>query len=83
MAILGRPQGIFNLNDSDRCIGSYLLKQDIKNILAIDDVVAFIEFDGPSYFTISRYGIPVHHPLRKKRIVEDKTGIEVGLKRMS
>jgi len=37
----------------------------------------FIEFDGPSHFTISKWGIPKHNPFRKKYIVEDKTGYEV------
>ena len=37
----------------------------------------FIEFDGPSHFAISRYGPPKHEPFRKKKIVEDATGIEV------
>lgn len=37
----------------------------------------FIEFDGPSHFAISRYGPPKHEPFRKKKIVEEETGIEV------
>ena len=157
MAILGRPEGIFDLNDSDKCVGSYLTKIDVKEILQVSDndlstikfkiidgneviderqiqkwwyynkipnaipvgkssldellLIAiikqtfpkiqierqisvkrfsmdlkltlegkpsvFIEFDGPSHFAISRYGPPKHEPFRKKKIVEDATGIEV------
>jgi len=155
MAILGKPNGIFDLNDSDKCVGSYLSRQDIKEILdvnnedlqeikfkqieglevvdertiqklwydgkipnaipvskssldellliaiikrayphiiierqipvkrfsmdlklTLDNKTVFIEFDGPSHFAPSRYGIP-KEPFRKKKIVEDTTGIEV------
>jgi hypothetical protein len=157
MAILGRPEGIFDLNDSDKCVGSYLTKDDVKEILQVNDndlsVVNFktidsnevvderqiqklwydnkipnaipvekssldellliaiirrtfpdilierqlrvkrfsmdlkltlqdkppvyIEFDGPSHFAPSRWGMPNNDPFRKKKIVEDETGIEV------
>ena len=156
MAILGKPQGIFELKNSDVSIGSFLTKEDIKEFLGvadkdldflkfktIDDVEViderkiqkawyggeinnappvefssldefllisiirealpgcdierqirikrfkmdfkityqghsvFVEFDGPSHFAISRYGPPKHEPFRKKKIVEDETGIEV------
>lgn len=157
MAILGKPEGIFELKDSDKCVGSYLTKSDVKEILHIDEndlssvtfkkindfevidermiqklwyegkipnaipvekssldellLIAiirrtypnikierqikvkrfsmdlkltlenkppvFIEFDGPSHFAPSRWGIPKHEPFRKKKIVEDETGIEV------
>lgn len=157
MAILGKPEGIFELKDSDKCVGSYLTKSDVKEILHIDEndlssvtfkkindlevideriiqklwyegkipnaipvekssldellLIAiirrtypkikierqikvklfsmdlkltlenkppvFIEFDGPSHFAPSRWGIPKHEPFRKKKIVEDVTGIEV------
>jgi len=156
MGILGRPDGIFDLNDSDNCVGSYLKKSDIKEILQVNDEdlktvpfkivegnviiderqiqklwydnripnaipvgkssldelllitiikrtypniqierqlsikrfsmdlkltlsgkVLFVEFDGPSHFAISRYGPPKHEPFRKKKIIEDSTGIEV------
>jgi len=157
MAILGRPEGILDLNDSDKFVGSYLTKSDVKEILNISDsdlisvtfknidgneviderqiqklwydnkipnaipvekssldellLIAiikrtypniqierhiivkrfsmdlklslegkppiFIEFDGPSHFALSRYGPPKHEPFRKKKIVEDATGIEV------
>lgn len=157
MAILGRPEGIFDLNDSDKFVGSYLTKSDVKEILnisnndltsvefkiidgneviderqiqklwydnkipnaiavdksSLDELLLiaiikrtypniqierqisvkrfsmdlkltldgyspiFIEFDGPSHFTISRYGPPKHEPFRKKKMVEDATGFEV------
>lgn len=157
MTILGKPEGIFELDDSDKCVGSYLRKSDIKEILNIDDndlgnvpfikvnglevaderiiqklwyknkipnaipvdkssldellLIAiinrtypgitlerqirvkrylidlmltqddgkqiFIEFDGPSHFAPSRWGIPKNDPFLKKKIVEDATGIEV------
>jgi hypothetical protein len=157
MAILGRPEGIFDLNDSDKCVGSYLTKSDIKEILQVKDsdltnvnfklidnievvderqiqklwyenkipnaipvvkssldellLIAiirrtfpdilierqlkvkrfsmdlkltlqdkpsiYIEFDGPSHFAPSRWGMPKNDPFRKKKIVEDVTGIEV------
>jgi very-short-patch-repair endonuclease len=157
MTILGRPVGIFDLNDSDNCVGSYLTKSDIKEILQVKDndlsaisfklingnevvdekqiqklwyankipnaipvdkssldellLIAiirrtfpdiqierqlkikrfamdlkltyqnkpsvFIEFDGPSHFAPSRWGMPNDDPFRKKKIVEDDTGIEV------
>jgi very-short-patch-repair endonuclease len=37
MGILGKPQGIFALKDSNHCVGSYLLKSDIKEILNVND----------------------------------------------
>ena len=156
MAILGRPQGIFDLKNSDMSIGSFLTKSDIKEFLGVNDgdisflkfrviegieVIderkiqkawyggkinnappvecssldefllisiikealpncqierqirikrfkmdfkityggrsVFVEFDGPSHFAISRYGPPKYEPFRKKKIVEDETGIEV------
>ena len=156
MAILGKAQGIFSISSSDLCVGSFLLKEDIKNFLCVNDsdlkglkfkeidgveviderklqkawysgqipnapavesssldeflllaIVRralpessierqirikrfkmdlkitykgkslFVEFDGPSHFAISRYGPPKHGPFRKKKIVEDETGIEV------
>lgn len=157
MTILGKPEGIFDLNDSDKFVGSYLTKDDVKEILQVNDndlkivnfknidgnevvderqiqklwydnkipnaipvdkssldellLIAiikrtypniqierqisvkrfsmdlkltldekppiFIEFDGPSHFALSRYGPPKHEPFRKKKIVEDTTGIEV------
>lgn len=37
MAILGRPEGVFDLNESDKYVGSYLTKSDVKEILNISD----------------------------------------------
>jgi very-short-patch-repair endonuclease len=37
MSILGNPQGIFDLSKTDQCVGSYLLKSDIKEILNVND----------------------------------------------
>ena len=48
---------------------------DLK--LTLNGKTIFIEFDGPSHFAISKYGPPKHDPFRKKKIIEDKTGIEV------
>ena len=157
MAILGRPEGIFDLNDSDKCVGSYLTRSDIKEILQVKDsdltnvnfklidnievvderqiqklwyenkipnaipvdkssldellliaiirrtipdilierqlkvkrfsmdlkltlqdkLSVYIEFDGPSHFAPSRWGTPNNDLFRKRKIVEDETGIEV------
>lgn len=46
---------------------------DLK--LTLEDVSLFVEFDGPSHFT-RMYGIP-KHPFRKKKIIEEKTDLEV------
>jgi len=50
MTILGRPEGIFDLNDSDKCVGSYLTKADVKEILKVSDndlsAINFIIIDG-------------------------------------
>jgi len=50
MAILGKPQGIFDLNNSDYCVGSYILKSDIKEILNVEDSdlinIKFKNIDG-------------------------------------
>jgi len=50
-------------------------KMDLK--ITRDGKSLFIEFDGPSHFAISRYGQPKHEPFRKKKIVEEETGLEV------
>jgi len=50
MAILGKPQGIFDLNNSDYCVGSYLLKSDIMEVLSVSDNdlknIKFVFIDG-------------------------------------
>ena len=156
MSTLGKPQGIFDLLNSDQAVGSYISKQDIKTILglhanelvelnfqsinqveviderelqkvwyenrlthqpknrqvSLDEPIlqaiikstlpnakietqvpvkrfrmdllvtynekqVFVEFDGPTHFSFSKYGPPKNHPFRKKNIVESETGIEV------
>ena len=45
MAILGRPQGVFELNNSDKSIGSFFTKDDIKEFLGVNDSdVDFLKF---------------------------------------
>lgn len=50
MGILGKPQGIFDLNDSDKSVGSFLLKQDICEILNVTEndlsVLKFKKLNG-------------------------------------
>ncbi len=50
-------------------------KMDLK--ITYEGKSIFIEFDGPHHFAITRYGPPTHEPFRKKKIVEDETGVEV------
>ena len=45
--------------------------------LTLNNQNVFIEFDGPSHFAVSRFGAPKHELFRKKKIIEDKTGVEV------
>ena len=48
MAILGRPEGIFDLNDSDKCVGSYLTKDNVKEILQVNDNdLSIVNFKTP------------------------------------
>lgn len=35
--MLGKPSGVFNLSNSDYCVGSFILKADLLNILEIDE----------------------------------------------
>ena len=156
MAVLGTPAGVFNLYDSDRCVGSFISRADAIEIFGVEEEdlgevqfeeregaivvderklqkawydgnipnspprknssmdelilrrlinitlpearvegqerigrfqmdlkvthngeTKYVEFDGPSHFAPSRYGPPKHHPFRKKKIIEEKTGIEV------
>ena len=50
MSILGKAQGVFDLENSDLSVGSYLLKKDIKTFLCVDDsdlnCLKFRNFDG-------------------------------------
>jgi very-short-patch-repair endonuclease len=156
MGILGKPEGIFDLENSDTSVGSYISIEDVCSILnvgtdslsnlkfqklnditvideralqrafyddkvkgvirdpkeslderilkkiisktlpdcqierqikvgrfsmdlklTLEDESLFVEFDGPAHFARGRYGVPNHHPFRKKRIIEEKTGLEV------
>lgn len=61
--------------DIERQIKVKRFKMDLK--ITYQGKSLFIEFDGPSHFAISRYGPPKHEPFRKKKIVEEETGIEV------
>lgn len=53
MSLLGRPLGIFSLKESDRYIGSFISKADVKRILSVnaDDLkdVPFKELNGNLY----------------------------------
>lgn len=50
MAILGRPQGLFQLHDSDACVGSMLSKSDVTEILGVTEqdlqTLPFIDWKG-------------------------------------
>jgi|SRR6056297_2094704 len=37
MAVLGTPAGVFNLYDSDRCVGSFISREDAKVIFGVED----------------------------------------------
>lgn len=37
MGTLGKPQGIFRLDDSDHWVGSYILRTDLAKILGVED----------------------------------------------
>ena len=37
MGLLGKPQGIFKLDESDKCVGSFISKDDVKTILQVSD----------------------------------------------
>ena len=37
MRILGKPQGVFDLNNSDKSVGSFLLKRDVCEILNVSE----------------------------------------------
>ena len=50
MAILGKAQGVFELANSDKSVGSFLTKNDIKHFLKVNDtdlnVLSFKTIDG-------------------------------------
>ena len=37
MGLLGKPLGIFSIEESDKYVGSFFLKDDIKTILGVSD----------------------------------------------
>ena len=43
MGALAKGKGIFSLSDSDNCVGSFFSKEDLVEILEIDDVNGFYE----------------------------------------
>jgi len=50
MSLLGKPLGMFSLQDSDRFVGSFITKEDVKAILSVDEVdlkdVPFMDKEG-------------------------------------
>ena len=50
MSILGRPQGLFELHRSDLCVGSFLIKSDVVEILGVTEsdiqLVPFKSWNG-------------------------------------
>ena len=53
MGLLGKPQGIFKLEESDKYVGSFISKNDVKTILGYNDSdlsdVKFKEINGTDY----------------------------------
>lgn len=53
MGLLGKPLGFFNLNNSDNSVGSYISKEDLKEIFSIceNDLIniPFESFDGKDF----------------------------------
>ena len=37
MGLLGKPQGVFKLDESDKYVGSFISKDDVKTILDVCD----------------------------------------------
>ena len=50
MGILGKPAGIFDLHDSNNNVGSYIMRQDVKEILNLTveklNAIKFIFLEG-------------------------------------
>lgn len=51
------------------------MRMDLK--VTVGETTCYIEFDGPCHFAQSNHGLPSKQPFDKKRIIEQKTGIEV------
>jgi hypothetical protein len=53
MSLLGKPLGVFKLDESDKYVGSFISKKDVKSILGVNDEdlkdVQFKELDGCQY----------------------------------
>ena len=53
MGLLGKPSGVFSLDESDRFVGSFISKDDVKAILNVNDDdlkdVAFTEINNALY----------------------------------
>jgi len=53
MGLLGTPKGFFNLNDSNRYVGSYISKNDVKEIFNINDndlkAIKFENIEGEDF----------------------------------
>lgn len=53
MGLLGTPKGIFKLNDSDKYVGSFISRSDLKDIFSIKDndlnKIEFEIIDGEEY----------------------------------
>lgn len=58
MGLLGKPLGIFSLKESDKYIGSFISKEDVKTILRVNDedlkVVSFKDIKGEPYIDESK-----------------------------
>ncbi len=53
MNILGKGEGIFKLNDSDKTVGSYLIKEDIAQLLSIQ----ISDLSSVKFETINSYDV--------------------------
>lgn len=53
MGLLGKPLGVFRLDDSDHHVGSFISKNDVKTILRVSDDdlqnVVFVNVNGTEY----------------------------------
>lgn len=53
MGLLGKPLGVFRLDESDKYVGSFISKPDVKDILGVNDEdlkdLPFIELNDSLY----------------------------------
>jgi hypothetical protein len=73
-----KPQGVFDLNDSDHCIGSYFLKSDIKEILNVADN----DLSGITFKNIDGYEV-CHERIIKKLWKDGKIPNAIPVNRSS